>query len=181
MQLLFSGKVLLPSLFRNSGHCDPSEGNSKDRFTSLTIIGMMKIMCNMLQMEYITFRSMNPMYGREKVFQINLELQCKISFKMKMQTITYQMTILYCVFFKYFNNLNNLIFNVFENKNNFLKEKHFVHFSKRTHTMTARVQKIKKSNEQAMTNPINSFNENKNKEQTNVVFSNVKENDLSNQ
>jgi hypothetical protein len=33
-----------------------------------------------------------------------------------------------------------------------LKEKWFVHFSKRTHTMTARVQKIKKPNEQAMIN-----------------------------
>jgi hypothetical protein len=52
-------------------------------------------------------------WEREKVFQIELELQCKISFKMKMQTITYQMTILYCVFFKHFINLNNLIFNVF--------------------------------------------------------------------
>jgi hypothetical protein len=64
-------------------------------------------------MKYITFRSMNPMYGRERVFQINLELQCKIFFQMPMQTIIYQMKILYCVFFKYFNNLNNLIFNVF--------------------------------------------------------------------
>ena len=34
-------------------------------------------------------------------------------------------------------------------------------------------------NEQA-NNPIDSFNESKNKEQTNVVFSNAKENDLSN-
>jgi hypothetical protein len=52
-------------------------------------------------------------WEREKFFQINLELQCKISLEMQMQTITYQMTTLYCVFFKYFNNLNNLIFNVF--------------------------------------------------------------------
>jgi hypothetical protein len=29
-------------------------------------------------------------WEREKVFQINLELQCKISFKMKMQQITNQ-------------------------------------------------------------------------------------------
>jgi hypothetical protein len=35
-------------------------------------------------------------------------------------------------------------------------------------------------NEQA-NNPIHSFNERKNKEQTNLVFSNAKENDLSNQ
>jgi hypothetical protein len=63
------------------------------------------------------------------------------------------------------------MFNVFENENDFLKEKTFVHFSKRTLTMLMRVQKIKKPNEQAMTNPINSFNENKNKEQTNIIFS----------
>jgi hypothetical protein len=47
--------------------------------------------------------------------------------------------------------------------------------------MIVRVLKIKKPKNQAMTNPINSFNENKNKEQTNVVFSNAKENDLLNQ
>jgi hypothetical protein len=51
-------------------------------------------------MKCITFRSMNPMYGREKVFQINLELQSKISFQIPMQTIIYQMKMLYCVFFK---------------------------------------------------------------------------------
>jgi hypothetical protein len=62
---------------------------------------------------------------------------------MQIQTINYQMTMLYCVFFKYFNNLNKLIFNVFYNEKNFLKEKLFVHFSKRTHTMTVRVLKIK--------------------------------------
>jgi hypothetical protein len=52
-------------------------------------------------------------WEREKVFQINLELQSKLSFQMSMQTIIYLMKILYCVFFKYFNNLNNLIFKVF--------------------------------------------------------------------
>jgi hypothetical protein len=37
-------------------------------------------------------------WEREKVFQINLELQCTISFQMSMQTITYQMKILYVSF-----------------------------------------------------------------------------------
>jgi hypothetical protein len=69
-------------------------------------------------------------WEREKVFQINLELQCKISFKMQMQTITYQMIILYCVFFNNFNNCNNLIFNVSENEKNFLKEKILFTFQK---------------------------------------------------
>jgi hypothetical protein len=47
--------------------------------------------------------------------------------------------------------------------------------------MPIRVQKIKKPKNQAMIrNPIHSFNENKNKEQTNIVFSNAKKNDLSN-
>jgi hypothetical protein len=62
-------------------------------------------------------------WEREKVFQINLEVQCKISFEMQMQTITYQMTILYCVFFTYFNNLNNLIFNVFLKRKEFFERK----------------------------------------------------------
>jgi hypothetical protein len=42
--------------------------------------------------------------------------------------------------------------------------------------MTTRVQKIKSQRNQAMIkNPIHAFNENKNKEQTNIVFSNAKE------
>jgi hypothetical protein len=69
-------------------------------------------------------------WEREKFFQINLELQCKISFKMQMQTITYQMIILYCVFFNNLNNRNNLIFNVSENEKNFLKEKLLFTFQK---------------------------------------------------
>jgi hypothetical protein len=78
---------------------------------------------------------------KEKIFQINLELQCKISFQMQMQQIMHQRTILYCFFF---NNFNNLIFHVFEDKNDFLKEKLFVHFSKRTLTMPMRVQENQK-------------------------------------
>jgi hypothetical protein len=78
--------------------------------------------------------SFNEFYvwEREKVFQINLELQCKISFQMPTQTIIYQIELLYCVFFKYFNNLNNLIFQCFlKTKTSFLKEKTSVHFSKK--------------------------------------------------
>jgi hypothetical protein len=63
-------------------------------------------------MDHFSFNE-SYVWEREKVFQINLELQCKISFKMQMQQIMHQMTILYCVFF---NNFNNLIFNVFEDK-----------------------------------------------------------------
>ena len=38
---------------------------------------------------YINFRSMNPMYGREReVLWIKLELQYTISFKMQLQRIT---------------------------------------------------------------------------------------------
>jgi hypothetical protein len=33
-------------------------------------------------MKYNTFHSMNPIYGREKIFQINSVLQCTISFQM---------------------------------------------------------------------------------------------------
>jgi hypothetical protein len=76
-------------------------------------------------MYYFSFNE-SYVWEREKVFQINLELKCKISFKMQIQQITYQMTILYCVFFNNFNNLNNLIFNVSKNENDFLKEKNFL-------------------------------------------------------
>jgi hypothetical protein len=51
-----------------------------------------------MRMKYNTFHSMNPMYGREKTFQINPVQQCKISFQMPTQTITYQMTMLYVSF-----------------------------------------------------------------------------------
>jgi hypothetical protein len=62
-----------------------------------------------------------------------------------------------------------------------LKEKLFVHFSKKDpHYDNESTENKKKLNEQA-NNPIHSFNESKNKEQTNLVFSNAKENDLSNQ
>jgi hypothetical protein len=44
MQLLFSGKVLLPSLLQELRPLTPLK--ETDRFTSLTVIGMMKIMCN---------------------------------------------------------------------------------------------------------------------------------------
>jgi hypothetical protein len=107
-------------------------------------------------------------WEREKVFQINLELQCKISFKMQMQQITHQMTILYCVFF---NNFNNLIFNVFEDEKDFLKEKLLFTFQKGPSLFNESTEN-QKPNEQAMIkNPIHSFNANKNKKQTNIVFS----------
>jgi hypothetical protein len=60
-----------------------------------------------------------------------------------------------------------------------LKEKLFVHFSKKDPHYDNESTENQKPNEQAMTNPINSFNERKNKDQTNLVFSNAKENDLS--
>jgi hypothetical protein len=89
------------------------------------------------------------MGGKEKVFQINLELQCKISFKMQMQQITHQRTILYCFFF---NNFNNLIFNVFEDKNDFLKEKLCSLFKKDPHYANESTEN-QKTNEQAMIKP----------------------------
>ena len=65
-------------------------------------------------MKYNTFHSMNPIYGREKIFQINPVLQCNAQFPFKCQCkqsfIKGQSL---CVFFKYFNKLNNLIFNVY--------------------------------------------------------------------
>jgi hypothetical protein len=49
-------------------------------------------------------------WEREKIFQINPKLQFTISFQMSMQTITYQMTMLYVSLFQYFNNLKNFDF-----------------------------------------------------------------------
>jgi hypothetical protein len=49
-------------------------------------------------MKYNTFRSMNPMYGREKIFQINLNYNAKFPFQMSMQTIIHQMKMLYVSF-----------------------------------------------------------------------------------
>jgi hypothetical protein len=50
-------------------------------------------------MKYITFRSMNPMYGRERKFSKSVsELQCTISVQMSMQTIIHQMKILFVSF-----------------------------------------------------------------------------------
>ena len=115
-------------------------------------------------------------WEREKVFQINLELQCKISFKMQMQQIMHQITILYCFFF---NNFNNLIFNVFKDKNDFLKEKLLFTFQKGPSLCQWEYRKSKIKWTSNDKHPIHSFDESKNKEQTNVVFSNAKENDLS--
>ena len=52
-----------------------------------------------------------------------------------------------------------------KDKNNFLKEKLVVHFSKRTQTMTVRVQKIKSTNKQITQSTLSM--KAKNKEQTN--------------
>jgi hypothetical protein len=90
------------------------------------------------------------------------------------------MTILYCVFFKYFNNLNNLIFNIFLKRKEFFERKTFCSLFKKDSHYDSESTESQKRNEQA-NNPIHSFNESKNKEQTNLVFSNEKENDLSNQ
>jgi hypothetical protein len=85
---------------------------------------------------------------------------------MSMQTIINQMKILY-VSFSILQQSQNLIFQCFlKDKNNFLKEKLVVHFPKRTLTIPMRDGKSN-HNEQANNNPINSFNESKNKEQTN--------------
>jgi hypothetical protein len=47
-----------------------------------------------IMMKYNSFHSMNPSYGRESIFQINLnttmQVQCSISVQMPMQTIIYQ-------------------------------------------------------------------------------------------
>jgi hypothetical protein len=49
-----------------------------------------------MTMKYNTFRSMNPMYGRERKFSKSIsKVQCTISIQMSMQTIINQMKILY--------------------------------------------------------------------------------------
>ena len=52
-----------------------------------------------------------------------------------------------------------------------MKEKLCVHFSKKDPHYDSENTKNQKVKNQAMTNPINSFNENKIKEKTNIVFS----------
>jgi hypothetical protein len=63
----------------------------------------------------------------------------------------------------------------------FLKEKTFCSLFKKDSYYDSKSTENQKPKNQAITNPNNFFNENKNKEQTNLVFSNAKENDLSNQ
>jgi hypothetical protein len=65
-----------------------------------------------------------------------------------------------------------------KDKKNYLKEKLVCSLFKKDSDYDSESTK-NQINEQA-NNPIHSFNERKNKEQTNVVFSNAKENDLSN-
>jgi hypothetical protein len=65
-----------------------------------------------------------------------------------------------------------------KNKNKFFERKNFCSLSKKD-PHYANESTENEINEQA-NNPIHSVNESKNKEQTNVVFSNAKENDLSN-
>jgi hypothetical protein len=82
--------------------------------------------------------------------------------------------------FKYFNKLNNLIFSMFsKDKNNYLKEKLVFSLFKKDSDYDSESTE-NQINEQA-NNPIHSFNERKNKEQTKVVFSITQENDFSNQ
>jgi hypothetical protein len=66
-----------------------------------------------------------------------------------------------------------------KDKNNFLKEKLVCSLSKKDSNYDSESTE-NQINEQA-NNPIYSFNESKNKEQTKVVFSIAQENDLSNQ
>jgi hypothetical protein len=65
-----------------------------------------------------------------------------------------------------------------KNKNKFFERKNFCSLSKKDLNYDSESTE-NQINEQA-NNPIHSFNENKNKEQTNLVFSSAKENDLSN-
>jgi hypothetical protein len=57
-------------------------------------------------MKYDTFHSMNLIYGKERIFQINLVLQCDAQFPFKCQykqSFINKQTLY--VFFKYFNKL----------------------------------------------------------------------------
>jgi hypothetical protein len=64
-----------------------------------------------------------------------------------------------------------LIFNVFIKQKEFFERKNLCSLFKKDPHYDSESTENQKQNEQAMTNPINSFNESKNKEQTKVVFS----------
>ena len=68
-----------------------------------------------MRMKYITFRSMNPMYGRERNFsKSTLNNNATHNFLSNVNANNHlSKDNALCVFFKYFNNLNNLIFKVF--------------------------------------------------------------------
>jgi hypothetical protein len=85
---------------------------------------------------------------------------------MSMQTIIHQMTISMCLFQILQQSLKFDFQCFLKDKNKFLKEKLVVHFPKRTLTIPMRDRKSNHK-ESSNNNPINSFNESKNKEQTN--------------
>ena len=86
-----------------------------------------------IMMKYNPFHSMNPIYGRERQFSKSISiLRCNAQFPFRCQCKqSYINEQSLYVFFKYFNKLKNLIFNVFWNtKNNILKENLLFTFQK---------------------------------------------------
>jgi hypothetical protein len=114
-----------------------------------------------MKMKNNTFRSMNPMYGRERIFSrstrnymhnflsnVNANNQLLNDYSLCLSFSTLQQSL-------------KFDFQCFVNdKNNLMKEKLGVHFSKRIFTILMRDRKSnhKESNNN---NPINSFNESK--------------------
>ena len=132
-------------------------------------------------MKYNTFHSMNPIYGREREFsKSTLYYHAMHHFlsNVNANNLLSNENSLWCLF-QMLQQFLKFDFSMFsKDKNNFLKEKTLCSlFKKDPHYANESTKN--QINEQA-NNPIYSFNESKNKEQTNVVFSNVRENDLSN-
>jgi hypothetical protein len=103
--------------------------------------------------------------GERENFPNQPELQCKISFQMSMQTITYQMKILYVCLFQILQQSLKFDFQCFlKRQKQFFERKTLCSlFKKNPHYTNERAEN--QINEQA-NNPIYSFNESKNKEQT---------------
>ena len=120
-----------------------------------------------MRMKCITFRSMNPMYGRERKFSgSTLNYNAKFPFKFQQSLIKWQFSI------ESFSNtatISIIWFSMFsKNKNKFFERKNFCSLSKKDpHYANESIEN--QINEQK-NNPIHSFNESKNKEKTNLVL-----------
>jgi len=130
-------------------------------------------------MKYITFRSMNPMYGRERKFSrstLNYNEKFPLKCKCKQSLIKWQLSI---VSFSNTSTISIIWFSKFSKTKRIFERKTFCCSLFKKDSDYDSKSTENQINKQA-NNPIHSFNESKNKEQTNVVFSNAKENDLSN-